>query len=71
MSYERAEFEAAVLAQSERVPEGWQLVPVEPTQAMIRAGWKVGLMGMDREGPQAVYRAMLDAAPSPSKQGVE
>lgn len=52
----------AALTQSERVPEGCKLVPVEPTQAMISAGWKVGLIGMDREGPQAIYRAMLAAA---------
>ena len=44
--------------------DGWQLVPVEMTRQMIAAGWEVGVMGMDRDGPQAVYRAMLAAAPA-------
>ncbi len=39
-------------------PEGWQLVPVEPTNAMLDAmeesGWKEGN-----------YRAVLAAAPKP------
>lgn len=44
------------------VPAGCKVVPVEPTQAMIAAGWKVGVMGMDRDGPKAIYSAMLASA---------
>lgn len=29
----------AALAEAQRVPDGWRLVPVEPTGAMRRAGW--------------------------------
>ena len=49
------------------VPEGWQLVPVEPTQEMVECG----LMAAVYEGDSAscilasAYRAMLSAAPSP------
>lgn len=48
-------------------PEGWQLVPVEPTQEMVECG----LMAAVYEGDSAscilasAYRAMLSAAPSP------
>lgn len=39
------------------IPEGWRLVPVEPTQAMIDAV-------LELDTPDA-YRAMLAAAPHP------
>ena len=44
--------------------EGWRLVPVEPTEAMISAGW------IDKEdvNPDDIYRAMIDAAPSAPPQ---
>lgn len=43
-----------------RVPEGWQLVPVNPTDVMVEAGW------IDKEDvtPFEIYVAMLAAAPS-------
>lgn len=59
------------LSQSEqgRVPEGWKLVPVEPTEEMVDAG-------VDAECPPGcegaveevvfTYRAMLAAAPQPN-----
>ena len=53
------------------MPEGWQLVPVEITRQMIAAGWEVGVMGMDRDGPQAVYRAMLAASAGQEAAGHE
>ena len=58
-----------------QVPDGWQLVPVEPTQEMLKAGVKeqhgtatykcVALSGISAmEGDQyANYAAMLAAAP--------
>lgn len=43
------------------VPEGWKPVPVEPTEAMMKAGFKEEDADMDCV---AIYRAMLAAAPS-------
>jgi hypothetical protein len=43
----------------EQVREGWQLVPVEPTDAMLEAGDKY-------IGTPATYKAMLSACPSPA-----
>ena len=40
-------------------PEGWQLVPVEPTIEMVQAATH-SAVGF---GTRAVYQAMLDAAP--------
>ena len=49
------------------VPEGWKLVPVEPTREMIDEGFKKGT------GARHVYAAMLAAAPiaaqSESREG--
>lgn len=42
------------------VPEGWKLVPVEPTPAMSAVGFCVAEAEHD---PAGVYRAMLAAAP--------
>jgi hypothetical protein len=44
---------------SEQVLEGWQLVPVEPIDAMLEAGDKY-------IGTPATYKAMLSACPSPA-----
>ena len=43
------------------VPDGWQLVPVEPTLEMISAATRdsVGF------GTRAAYKAMLASAPKP------
>lgn len=43
------------------VPEGWKLVPVEPTQEMVDACFEATCAG----GIQKGYRAMLAAAPAP------
>lgn len=48
----------ASAAQSAGVPDGWQLVPVEPTPAMLRAGVHQAV------GALPIYRAMLSAAPA-------
>lgn len=53
------------------VPEGWKLVPVEPTPEMIGAFWRqknCGTQGVGERGPQtddySAYRAMLAASPT-------
>ena len=42
--------------------DGWRLVPVEPTDEMIAAGW------IDKEdvGTEEIWQAMLAAAPAPA-----
>lgn len=60
---------AAVEANS--VPDGWKLVPVEPTEAMVQKALHLDLSYMPgHEGPDraAVYRAMLSASPAPAQQ---
>ena len=42
------------------IPDGWQLVPKEPTEAMNKAGW-AAMNEHDAINP--TYRAMLAAAP--------
>ena len=42
------------------IPDGWQLVPKEPTEAMNKAGW-AAINEHDEINP--TYRAMLEAAP--------
>ena len=50
------------------VPEGWKLVPVEPTEEMCLAGSEyVALRGLACS-VSAVFRAMLSAAPLPPIQ---
>lgn len=44
------------------VPDGWKLVPLEPTNEMMRAGFDV--CGLDQVGwLELKYKAMLAAAP--------
>lgn len=45
------------------VPDGWKLVPVEPTQEMVDACFE----GTSAGGIQKGYRAMLAAAPEHSQ----
>lgn len=44
-----------------KVPDGWKLVPLEPTKEMSIAGCQVPLNKAARHN--TVYRAMLAAAP--------
>lgn len=48
----------ALSASGPTIPEGYKLVPVEPTEAMILAGW------IDKEDvdPEDIYAAMLSAS---------
>jgi hypothetical protein len=53
------------------VPEGWKLVPVEPSDAMVQAAHHLDLSYMPgQEGADraAIYRAMLAAAPEKGQQ---
>lgn len=54
------------------VPDGWVLVPREPTPEMLRAGFLSESEGFDIETPSdapgLVYRAMLAAAPQPDSK---
>ena len=45
---------------SARIPEGWQLVPVEPTEEMCLEG-DAGIL--DDCNSDEIYKAMLSAAP--------
>ncbi len=49
---------ALYLHPAPKVPEGWQLVPKEPTEAMIDAGNK-----HEHRFSDVIYRTMLAAAP--------
>ena len=48
------------------VPEGWKLVPIEPSDGMIQAGIRA-----DNESfpLHHIYKAMLASAPQPPKEG--
>ena len=50
----------AYLKSARVTPDGWQLVPKEPTEAMNKAGW-AAINEHDEINP--TYRAMLAAAP--------
>lgn len=49
------------------VPEGWKLVPAQPTQAMCDAvlGW--ACFTFNGDGAKRIYEAMLAVAPEPCK----
>ncbi|CAO3447946.1 hypothetical protein [Azospirillum argentinense] len=52
------------------VPEGWKLVPVEPTPEMLDAGVEAGVGAAPSPWCPEVYRALLSAAPTaPTAQG--
>lgn len=46
------------------VPDGWKLVPVNPTQEMLNAAWEKHAI----YHPSA-YRTMLESAPAPGGDG--
>ncbi|MFT2796081.1 hypothetical protein [Serratia sp. N21D137] len=52
------------------IPDGYKLVPVEPTEAMINAGREIDSSPLNmspRHRVELIYRAMLAAAPTPTK----
>lgn len=72
---DRTDFTAApfvrrILALTQAAPDGWRLVPVEPTEAMIEAGRVVGSLRFANRASDT-YRAMLSASPAPPAQGAK
>jgi hypothetical protein len=59
-----------------KIPEGWKLVPVEPTEEMCRAAEsckyasssKQWLGGYTPENVEGIYKTMLAVAPTPPAQ---
>ena len=52
------------------VPEGWKLVPIEPTMEMLMADFEMYTVSSGiRYAPNKrnLYRAMLASAPSPAQ----
>ena len=65
---ERVKHERDHIAQPRKmVPEGWKLVPVEPTDEMHVAArdWSTGKYGkaIGLDASEGCYKAMLEAAP--------
>lgn len=65
----QAAWEAWQAATAQCVPEGFVVVPKEPTEAMHVAAVRTAIHchGND-DFPPRVYKAMLDAAPKPGEQ---
>lgn len=64
-----AELEA-LKRQEPSVPDGWKLVPKEPTQEMVRACASAARAYMQEHGgnsPEVMWSAMLAAAPQPER----
>lgn len=55
-----------ILASASAVPEGFALVPIEPTEEMVKAIWKSTLGGSMRSAERAAL-AMLAAALEPKE----
>ncbi|ULI45996.1 DUF551 domain-containing protein [Raoultella ornithinolytica] len=49
------------------IPEGYVMVPKEPTKEMIDAGW-LHFMGTKNPSSKGTYKAMLAAAPQPQNE---
>jgi len=59
---------ALTQASAAKVPEGWKLVPIEPTEAMVDATARI--LGEDEyQMAAAVWSAMLAATPSETTNG--
>ena len=56
---------AAPIAAQPSVPEGWKMVPVEPSIAMCIRGAHVSDQAVNGHAAAQVYAAMLNAAPTP------
>lgn len=75
--YDPQDFARAIEAEAQRVPDGWKLVPVEPTAEMLHRVDGASIINFEEaaeacalsfEEIQAIYRAMLSAAPEPVQQ---
>lgn len=51
------------------VPDGWMLVPIEPTEAMAQAGYRARSYG-PMWPARSIWTLMLAASPSPSKEAL-
>lgn len=71
IQYVRADLVVPMLT-SARVSDGWQLVPIEPTQEMLEMAHALDPLGCDVEYAADVYpaiwKAMLAAAPKPEEK---
>lgn len=67
-AYEQRQMARELLAlrNARGVPDGWKLVPVEPTRQMMSQG-HFALGGTDRGKFRRIYQAMLAAAPEVGK----
>jgi hypothetical protein len=62
---EAAEAARVVVANGSEIPNGWKLVPTEPTNAMMLAFFDAARLWQDEIGEnEDVYRAMLAASPA-------
>jgi len=62
---ERDQLRAELAAQGARVPDGWQLVPITPTDEMVKAvRWDTDAFGGRSAWPSDIYRDMLSSAPT-------
>ena len=61
------EWAAAPIPQQPSVPEGWKLVPIEPTEAMLEVGFFAENDVFDSAKTKRihVWKDMLSAAPQP------
>ncbi|WP_447872019.1 hypothetical protein [Serratia fonticola] len=61
-------FEAVELGpvNSPELPDGWKLVPVEPTRKMMSQG-HFAMGGTDRGKFRRIYQAMINASPTTEK----
>ena len=55
---------------SAAIPDGWKLVPIEPTESMMDA-YRYAFTSKDRFDGANVYKAMLTAAPAPQDSQME
>lgn len=65
---------ARELTAAQGVPDGWVLVPREPTDAMVRATTRIDLSympGQEAADREAIYRAMIAVAPATLSQPIE
>jgi len=69
LAYGEARAQAA-LTQARAVPSGWKLVPVEPTEAMRRAGREYAECAISANAVFC-FRAMLSASPPPPTEQSE
>jgi len=58
--------EALTQASAAKVPEGWKLVPIEPTKGMLQASHEQPIV---RSFARSIWSAMLAATPSETANG--